>query len=614
MTIKNLVRKIESLSSSQEEAEQILVELYILQNQEKFNSNHMTLDYWDVLIEQNIKQEIALNLLPNMEKLTLSDLVECFELMVPAEEKKEKGVVYTLEEIKSYIVETVSDKDTIPMIIDPACGCGSFLITAAEILSKKYDVRICDVIQNNLCGLDIDSSALRKSKILLSLLALMNGETSEISFNLYCGNALDKNFLRTILEQRGKFDCVIGNPPYVRFRNIPEIEKEFFSNWTSAKSGNVDLYMPFFESGLYLLKDDGVLGFITSNGYLQGINGRALRNYFTESNYGLDILDFRDAQVFKNVTSYTCITFVYTTKNHGIINYVRINEQETILHHTFTQYEMKKFGEDEPWRMREEKIDNIIFRLENSGTPLGNWKIRNGLATLKNDLFFFTPESEDDKYYYRTYDGNIWKIEKGICIKVAKPNVIKNELDLENNRELAIFPYKKNLNGFSILNEEVIKTSYPETFKLLLAYKKELESRDKGHGNYPSWFAYGRTQGMNNFGKKLLIPYIAGKPTAVLSLDSELLFYCGYALISDDEEELRILKAFMESDAFWYYIFHTSKPYSKGYMAFAKNYLVNFTIPVLSESEKKYILSYDSKEDLNDWIWKKYQINEKEVV
>ena len=119
---------------------------------------------------------------------------------------------------------------------------------------------------------------------------------------------------------------------------------------------------------------------------------------------------------------------------------------------------------------------------------------------------------------------------------------------------------------------------------------------------------------MNNFGKKLLIPYIAGEPIAVLSLEEKLLFYCGYALISDDEQELKILKCFLESDAFWYYIYHTSKPYSKGYMAFAKNYIVNFTIPKLSEAEKQYLLSNSSKSELNRWIWTKYGIDNPPLI
>jgi adenine-specific DNA-methyltransferase len=82
-------------------------------------------------------------------------------------------------------------------------------------------------------------------------------------------------------------------------------------------------------------------------------------------------------------------------------------------------------------------------------------------------------------------------------------------------------------------------------------------------------------------------------------------------LCSEDVEELKILKVFLESEAFWYYIFHTSKPYSKGYMAFAKNYIVNFTIPELSEKEKAYLLESHTSEELNEFVWGKYDTQSK---
>ena len=89
--------------------------------------------------------------------------------------------------------------------------------------------------------------------------------------------------------------------------------------------------------------------------------------------------------------------------------------------------------------MRESGIDRVIYKLESSGTPLSHWKIRNGLATLKNDIFFFSPIKEDVDYYYRIYNGKMYKIEKNICIKVAKPNIIKNEVELEQKMEVVLF-------------------------------------------------------------------------------------------------------------------------------------------------------------------------------
>jgi hypothetical protein len=385
--------------------------------------------------------------------------------------------------------------------------------------------------------------------------------------------------------------------------------KKYLNDWETSSVGNVDLYIPFFEVGLSILNHNGTLGYITPNGYIQGVNGRGLRNYLINKKHPIKIVDFRDAQIFKNVTSYTCITLIDTRKQENSIYYVRINDEDTLDNHHYSIYETNKFLYGAPWRMRKDNIDDTIYKLEHAGKPLSNWKIRNGLATLKNDLFFFSPYKEDKKYYYRTYKGMNYKIEKSICIKVVKPNIIKNEQELKEKSEIAIFPYIKFNENFVIIEEQILEKEYPNTYEFFCSQKSVLEQRDKGKGKYPAWYAYGRTQGMNNFGKKLLIPYISESPVAVLSLDENLLFYCGYALFSEDEQELRLLKVFLESDAFWYYIFHTSKPYSKGYMAFAKNYIINFTIPQLNDTEIAYLLSHPPRAAMNALIWEKYGID-----
>lgn len=546
--------------------------------------------------------------------LSLDFIVELFEQLIPEGEKKGRGIVYTPREIKEFVISCSCQTSIPPTVIDPSCGCGAFLFTAAQYIHQRFNMSYCNIISQNIFGIDIDDDAIRKAKLLLELLACTNGEYEEKTFNFICSNALNPKTISRARKWESKgFDCVIGNPPYVRFRNMSDESRNFLKHWSSANTGNVDLYMPFFEVGMALLKKGAVLSYITPNSYIQAVNGRKLREYLSIQNHPITIVDFRDAQVFKNVTSYTCITTIDSSINDTIIKYVRINQEETLDNHNYSEYQTSTFKNGAPWRMRKNDIDFIIEKLESAGTPLSKWKIRNGLATLKNDLYFFTPIKEDTKYYYRIYKDVEYKIERGICIKVAKPNIIKNEQDLINKSEIAIFPYVLKNQMFAIIGEEEMMSKYPCTYQFLVDHKAVLKQRDKGKADYPAWYAYGRSQGMNNFGKKLLIPYIASEPIAVLSLDEKMLFYCGYALISNDEQELKILKCFLESDAFWYYIYHTSKPYSKGYMALAKNYLINFTIPDLTDKEKQYLLSCPSKHEINEWIWGKYGISKSEI-
>lgn len=605
MNIKQLVNKLLKISDDVTSIEKALVYSFADSVTVDINNSEWLKNY---LSDIDLSVVDKVNLIID-KNLLLNELIAIFEMLVPQSVKKEKGVVYTPEIITRYIVSNTLNCDSVPTVLDPSCGCGAFLVTAAEYMHERYCISYSEIISSYLYGVDIDSNAIDRIKSLLSLIVLMNNEEEKCRFNFICADTLDKKtFDRLHKMQKNGFDCVVGNPPYVRNKNMSEDTKCHLTNWVSSSVGNVDLYIPFFEIGIKLLSDNGKLGYISPNSYLQGVNGRSLRKYFATEQYQLEIIDFRDCQVFDNVTSYTCITLVDKSVKTDVIKYFRLNKTNTLEKHTFSEYNYTDFPDGKPWRMRESSIDDIIHKLESSGTPLSHWKIRNGLATLKNDLYFFSPIKEDTKYYYREYNGKSYKIEKNVCIKVAKPNIIKSEAELEQKMEIAIFPYTHTDSTYQLIEEDDFKSSFPETYKFLIEYKSLLLNRDKGHGKYPAWYAYGRTQGMNNFGRKLLIPYIGGSPVAVMSLDPDVLFYCGYALFSENIEELKILKIFLESEAFWFYIFHTSKPYSKGYMAFAKNYIVNFTIPKLSEKEKAYLLESHSMEELNIFVWKKYKI------
>lgn len=561
----------------------------------------------------NVNMEIVDFILKEIEKdvfsLNIEALVEVFEMLIPLDERKENGMVYTPYNIKEYILDTVITFEEMPTICDPACGCGSFLLSAAEYIHSKYAICYAEIFKNYIYGVDIAKRNIGKCKVLFNLLALSANETIDQDFNLVIGNSLNLDWsMRFARMPKEGFDCVVGNPPYVRSRNINENVRKSMLKWRTSASGNVDLYIPFYEIGLELLHDSGKLGYISPNTFIQSINGRALRKYLKENDYSISLLDFRETQVFKNVTSYTCISLIDKTIKNRVIKYALLNGKSSLSDYLFTEYAMNSFNDSAPWRLGEKKIDEIIEKIENIGVKLGSYKIRNGLATLKNDIYFFSPTKTDELYYYREYNGTVYRIEKAICISVAKPNIIKSESELAEKMQKAIFPYVVNESSSKLITEDILAIKYPYAHKFLLAVKDELAKRDKGKGKYPEWYAYGRTQGMLNFGKKLLLPYISGSPVAVLSTDENVLFYCGYAIFCDDIKELMVLKKIVQSNVFWYYVIHTSKPYSKGYMSFAKNYIKDFGIPILTEQQKDSILSIADGVELNNYIQELYGV------
>ena len=81
------------------------------------------------------------------------------------------------------------------------------------------------------------------------------------------------------------------------------------SRWQVARCGNADLYLPFFEIACGILREDGVLGYITLNSFFKSVNARLLRSYFRSSNTALEIVDFGDQLIFGKTLAYTCIVF-----------------------------------------------------------------------------------------------------------------------------------------------------------------------------------------------------------------------------------------------------------------------------------------------------------------
>ena len=97
---------------------------------------------------------------------------------------------------------------------------------------------------------------------------------------------------------------------------MSEESRELLSRWKVAASGNSDLYIPFFQIAIENIVEGGKVGLITMNSFLTSLNGRALREYFQETSYRIEIIDFRGNQIFSGRSTYTCLFFL--TKEHSV--------------------------------------------------------------------------------------------------------------------------------------------------------------------------------------------------------------------------------------------------------------------------------------------------------
>jgi adenine-specific DNA-methyltransferase len=188
-------------------------------------------------------------------------------------------------------------------------------------------------LKNNLFGVDIDPQAVEITMMSVYLKAL-EGERSalppkqhvlpELKYNVMCGNSLVgsdfyKNRQLSFIDEEDKFrvnvfdweagfseilkgggfDCVIGNPPYVRQESLSEFKGYFESHYKSF-DGTADLYVYFMEKGIRLLRDGGSYSIIVSSSFLRTTFATRLREFLKGAAAIIRIVDFGGLAVFEN--------------------------------------------------------------------------------------------------------------------------------------------------------------------------------------------------------------------------------------------------------------------------------------------------------------------------
>ena len=158
-----------------------------------------------------------------------------------------------------------------------------------------------------------------------------------------------------------------------------------------------------------------------------------------------------------------------------------------------------------------------------------------------------------------------------------------------------------------MIEEKELEQKYPNAYRYLEKMKSELEKRDKGKENPYGWYAYGRTQGLNKYGKKMLFPTFAKKPKFRYIENENALFCNGYAIFENEKISLNILGKILNSDIMKYYISNTSYAIEGGYYCYQKKYIEKFSIPEFNDNELE-ILESENNVEINQMLFNKYNI------
>lgn len=610
MTAKSAIRYLTKITNSSKQLESALVCCFAQQHnldisQSPFLNSCLPVSY----SEQKTYNLVVAYLLSRAIKLTITDMVVIFGHIIPTTQKKSFGAVYTPREICDYIVkEVLKNRTSPPVVLEPSCGCGAFLLAYAELAHKKFGISFAEIAKKYIYGVDVDTNALNQATKLLALQALLHGEIVS-EFKLKCADFLNPETIAQLKQESGGFDTIIGNPPYVRSNNMTDAMKASMAHWHV----DGDFYMPFFEASIRLLEDDGILAFISSNSYLKNKNAQKLKNFFALQNGEMRVLNFGISQLFDSAMTYVAVTIFDKNAKKSLLKYADVDSVEELKKPKYNTHPLTVIIGDNSWQL-ERNVSATISKIEAIGKPLGSWTIRYGLATLRNDVFFFAPICEDDDYYWREWNGKKYKIEKEICVPCVKANTLKNDTDLQQNKEVVIYPYNVNNNKAVVLPENEFVWKYECAYEFLYDCKHNLSMRDKVNREYPAWYAYGRTQGITGFGQKLILPTIASSPVTVLCEDKRMLFLDGTAVFpnmsgGDAVLELRWLQKILRSNVFRWYVEKTSKRYTGGFYALAKGFVEKFGVVECSKDEMAWLVGEDDNEKVNSFLFEQYGVN-----
>ncbi|MDR0899828.1 MAG: Eco57I restriction-modification methylase domain-containing protein [Lactobacillaceae bacterium] len=207
----------------------------------------------------------------------------------------------------------------------------------------------------------------------------------------------------------GGFDIIFGNPPYIQLQRaeddlgFSDIERGLFqyNGGFNAYEPSGNVYTLFFERGLSLLKDNGLIAFVTSNTYLRSAFGQSFRNHIL-NNFNPILLVNLGGGMF-NATVDTSILSIQKSTNVNCFKAVdltnrgtSVSDRLTEINDYVTQYSIRQnYRNKERWAILSGAEQSIISKIEDIGEPLKNWDVRinYGIKTGLNDAFIISEDT-----------------------------------------------------------------------------------------------------------------------------------------------------------------------------------------------------------------------------
>ncbi|MBT0824010.1 Eco57I restriction-modification methylase domain-containing protein [Campylobacter lari] len=527
------------------------------------------------------------------------------------------------------------------------------LTNGANEYSKKYgdflaqdekDENFRAFFSKNMFEFDFDESAAKKEFKKLKKLY-------ESIFDLESANPFEWRFeFSEVLDEGGNFqgfDLIIGNPPYIRQEDIKELKPNLAKNYKVYK-GTSDIYTYFYELGFNVLKQNGVLSFITSNKYTRAGYGEALREFLLKNTTLLEYIDLNGIKVFDSATVDTSIlsfekaktkdsSFKYLAPNTELLKENDFNIESILNFNKIAQNSLSK----ECFTFNDESTNALKAKIEKHGTPLKDWhglNIYRGILTGLNEAFIITTEKRDE----------ILAKCKDEAEKERTAKLIRKML---RGRDIKRYSYE--WAGFWVIfipwhfpnvekpktmleNEQDLKEQYSSLYNHLLSHKEKLSNRNKAEtGIRYEWYCLQRW-GANYYQEfekeKIGWQRVTQEPSFILENERVLLDSMAF-MVGNSKNELKYLLGFLNSSLIFYYFKNIGHLYSDKGFLLSNQYVEKFPIPKINSKNEKLanelislvdeilVLKEQDKnadtktqeDKINSIVYKLYNLNEEEI-
>lgn len=585
--------------------------------------------------------------------------------LVPEREPKKKDVekygnskrknpvlawVHALSSYQTYL-ETIR-------IVDPACGSGAFLVQALEFLKSEYkwiyaeqnrcrgkalweeDHIMKGILANNLYGVDINPESVEITKLALWMhTALPKKVLSHLDNNIQCGNSLvgrdfddfyvmkhDSLFAELDQSKRervnvfdweasfpkvfeeGGFDCVIGNPPYVKLQNFRKIEadvaeylvnarrKDGSPRYASTQSGNFDLYLPFIEKGIELLKPEGRMGYIAPNVWMVNEYGKSLRKWLKQRGNLDRWIDFKSFQVFEEAITYTALQFFRGKRCEAIrclfASDGDITTADWSAPHAAIGYEA--LSDSAAWNLLPDVQMGLLTRLAHSCTNLSDSAlgIFVGIQTSSNEIYHLKFVRPGVYLKIGTTKSEEVEMEDELIHPLINGPSAKRYLSLDCGLRILV-PYRI-VNGRAVLiDAATMSKKYPKAWKYLLSNESILRARERHKMDLDNaWWGYNYPKNIEKQCTQRLL--VAGTaPSLRVSADFKGRWVQDdrrvFAIQPRNPSHLGFLMAVLNSPVADYIFRQIARPKEGGFFDIEKQFLAPLPIPDATDAEKKEV-------------------------